>query len=78
MHAAVELPPITEDDRRVAADAADMVLPKQRPPADVDEDHSEPFSESPPGSPSIEAAELADDGDSQPLILEGAVPVSRG
>lgn len=73
LRAVVELPPITEDDRRVAADAADMVLPKQRPMAEVDEDPSEPLSESPPAESSpIETADVADDSDSKPNVPEGA------
>jgi len=76
----VELPPITEDDRRVAADAADMVLPKQRlATADI-EYPPEPFSESPLAEPPTpEAAGRADDGDSELVIPEGAVcPMSHG
>ena len=67
----MELPPITDDDRRVAADAADMVLPKQRPAAEDNEDPLQPLSESLPESPSIEAAGLTDDGDTELLVPEG-------
>ena len=72
----MELPPITEDDRRVASDAAEMVLPKQRPPAEVDTP-SEPSAEPEPDAPlEVEARDDAldrQDDDSEPTGSAGAI-----
>ena len=69
---AVELPPITEDDRRVATDAAEMVLPK-RPPVELDDPPLQPTPESPLHIDAREDA-LSEDNDSEPEEDDSSEP----